>query len=226
MTYDPDFRRTSLRIFMAANKLKVAPWCRSAGLSEGTLRNFLNGASESLSDRSYEALAEAAGTNTEDMKTAAIGAIHNPEVRPPLSIAIRSARIARGLSQEDLGAMVGVSRQAVNMWESGTNFPTVARLTAVAEALGDPRIANIAGSVSDDRALLAVRAMVDAGASKAVLLAFIDEQLAACSPADAVSQGASRKPSEPRSPARESEAVTAQSGTVDTARDPAGTIDP
>lgn len=77
----------------------------------------------------------------------------------------------------------------------------------------------------DGRALLAVRAMVEASASKAVLLAFIDEQLAACSPADAVSQGASRKPSEPRSPARESEAVTAQSGTVDTARAPAGTND-
>lgn len=60
--FDPATRRRALRAFMQDRGLKVLPWCSAAGLSEGTLRNFLAGKSDSLSDRSYELLAEAANT--------------------------------------------------------------------------------------------------------------------------------------------------------------------
>lgn len=112
-----------------------------------------------------------------------LGRAETDQPPEPLALgsAILAARTAKGLTQEELGAAVGVSRQAVNMWETGTNCPTVRRLAAVADALGDPRLANIAnpsGAVAGDtRALLAVRAMIEAGASSKVLLAFIDEAL-------------------------------------------------
>lgn len=41
-------------------------------------------------------------------------------------------RRERGLSQEDLANKVGVSRQAVQKWESGTSQPTLEKLTALA----------------------------------------------------------------------------------------------
>jgi transcriptional regulator with XRE-family HTH domain len=66
--YDPEQRRAAIRQFMEAHKLKVLPWCRSAELAESTLRNFLNGDSASLSDRSYDALARAAHTTVAELK--------------------------------------------------------------------------------------------------------------------------------------------------------------
>lgn len=44
-------------------------------------------------------------------------------------------RKARGLSQEELAAKVGVSRQAVSKWETGDAAPDLNRLLALAEAL-------------------------------------------------------------------------------------------
>jgi len=59
--FNPDQRRRVLRDYMDRNNLSVNGWCTAAGISEGALRNFLNGDSESLSDRSYELLAAARG---------------------------------------------------------------------------------------------------------------------------------------------------------------------
>lgn len=45
------------------------------------------------------------------------------------------ARKARGWSQEDLAARVGVSRQAVSKWETGDAAPDLQKLVALADAL-------------------------------------------------------------------------------------------
>ena len=58
--FAPEQRRRALNQFMETHKLKTFPWCQAAGLSEGTVRNFLKGDSDSLSDRTYEKLAQAA----------------------------------------------------------------------------------------------------------------------------------------------------------------------
>lgn len=44
-------------------------------------------------------------------------------------------RKALGLSQEELAAKIGVSRQAVSKWETGDSTPDLNRLLALAEAL-------------------------------------------------------------------------------------------
>lgn len=48
---------------------------------------------------------------------------------------IRSLRLERGLSQEDLGAEVGVSYQQIQKYERGTNRVSASRLYALAVAL-------------------------------------------------------------------------------------------
>lgn len=60
---DAERRRMALRQFMKIHGLKVFPWARKAGVSEGALRNFLNGKSSSLSTRTLDALARAAGVS-------------------------------------------------------------------------------------------------------------------------------------------------------------------
>jgi lambda repressor-like predicted transcriptional regulator len=57
--YNSDQRRTAIKLFMEKHGLKVAPWCAKAKLSEGTLRNFLKGMSNSLTDRTISKLAHA-----------------------------------------------------------------------------------------------------------------------------------------------------------------------
>ncbi len=59
--FNPELRRRALREYMAAHDLTVNGWTTLAGLRESTLRNFLNGDSQSLSDRSYELLASVRG---------------------------------------------------------------------------------------------------------------------------------------------------------------------
>jgi phage repressor protein C with HTH and peptisase S24 domain len=60
--FSPEQRRRALREYMKRRGLKVYPWTQEAGISEGTLRNFLKGDSDSMSDRSYALLARADGT--------------------------------------------------------------------------------------------------------------------------------------------------------------------
>ncbi|MBQ8207972.1 MAG: L-serine ammonia-lyase, iron-sulfur-dependent, subunit alpha [Clostridia bacterium] len=49
---------------------------------------------------------------------------------------IRKFRIARGLSQIELGERLGVSNRAVSKWERGEAYPTVDTLGEIAQALG------------------------------------------------------------------------------------------
>jgi Zn-dependent peptidase ImmA (M78 family)/transcriptional regulator with XRE-family HTH domain len=51
---------------------------------------------------------------------------------------LRAARRAAGMSQEELGAAIGVSKMAVSKYETGAVVPASARLVALAEALGVP----------------------------------------------------------------------------------------
>ncbi len=66
--FDPELRRRVLRDYMSRNKLTVNGWCIEAGISESTLRNFLNGDSDSLSERSYELLAAARGEQVSTLR--------------------------------------------------------------------------------------------------------------------------------------------------------------
>ncbi len=50
--------------------------------------------------------------------------------------AIRAQRHDRGMSAQDLATEVGVTRQAVYQWESGSTLPTDSKRPAIAEALG------------------------------------------------------------------------------------------
>jgi len=49
---------------------------------------------------------------------------------------LRAARILRGLSQEQLGEIVGVSFQQIQKYENGTNGLSPARMKRLAESLG------------------------------------------------------------------------------------------
>jgi transcriptional regulator with XRE-family HTH domain len=53
--------RKALRFWQAELCLKTASWCKRAGISEGTLRNFLSGVSATIEIDTLEALAEAIG---------------------------------------------------------------------------------------------------------------------------------------------------------------------
>lgn len=66
MAFDAEQRRTALRDFLSQNKgvLNVNKWERKADLGEGTLRRFLKGDTQSLTDNTYVQLAEAASDLT------------------------------------------------------------------------------------------------------------------------------------------------------------------
>lgn len=49
--------------------------------------------------------------------------------------ALREARKKRGLSQEDLADILGVSRQAISKWELGEGYPEVEKLIQLAKQL-------------------------------------------------------------------------------------------
>ncbi len=55
-----------------------------------------------------------------------------------IGTAIRLARLARKLSQTDLGNLLGVTFQQVQKYENGANRVSAARLLQLAEALGIP----------------------------------------------------------------------------------------
>jgi hypothetical protein len=61
MAFDPEQRRSALRSFLKDHeKLNPGLWETTAGLGEGTLRKFLKGRTETLTDKTYERLADAA----------------------------------------------------------------------------------------------------------------------------------------------------------------------
>ena len=51
---------------------------------------------------------------------------------------IRQGRETKGLTQEELAEVVGVSRQAVSKWEKGTSDPSTSNLCALAKLYGIP----------------------------------------------------------------------------------------
>ena len=57
-------------------------------------------------------------------------------IRRSLGEAIRTHRMERGMTQEFVAESIGVSRQAVSKWESGTSDPSTANLFALAELFG------------------------------------------------------------------------------------------
>jgi len=52
------------------------------------------------------------------------------------NLKLKSARAAKDMSQEDLAEAVGVTRQTINMIETGNYNPTINLCTAVCKALG------------------------------------------------------------------------------------------
>lgn len=56
-----DDRRRDLQRFIDEHRLKVSRWAAKAGLSEGTIRNYLTGRSSTLTQATIDALAEAVG---------------------------------------------------------------------------------------------------------------------------------------------------------------------
>jgi hypothetical protein len=60
MAFDADQRRAALRLFMANENVKIGPWEQEARLGDGTLRKFMNGTTNTLTDQTYSRLADAA----------------------------------------------------------------------------------------------------------------------------------------------------------------------
>jgi transcriptional regulator with XRE-family HTH domain len=50
----------------------------------------------------------------------------------PLPQAIRAARLAHGLTQEECAARIGVSQGTISFWENGTEAPTIEHLILLA----------------------------------------------------------------------------------------------
>ena len=50
--------------------------------------------------------------------------------------AIKKFRVAKGMTQEELAAIMGTSQAAVGMWETGARMPRAEQLPTLAEALG------------------------------------------------------------------------------------------
>lgn len=57
---------------------------------------------------------------------------------PRIGMRIRTLRLERGLSQAELGTMLGVSFQQIQKYEKGVNRVSAGRLQRVAEALNVP----------------------------------------------------------------------------------------
>lgn len=64
MDFDPEQRRAALKGFMSRATLKASPWEAESGLGEGTLRKFLDGKTDTLTDRTYAKLAAGASRLT------------------------------------------------------------------------------------------------------------------------------------------------------------------
>ena len=59
-------------------------------------------------------------------------------------------RTQRGLSQSELGAIVGVSNKAISKWENGEALPRLERLKALADYFGVPVEELVAGGKGDE----------------------------------------------------------------------------
>jgi len=68
---------------------------------------------------------------------------------PRIGMRIRTLRLERGLSQAELGEMLGVSFQQVQKYEKGVNRVSAGRIHRVAEVLGVPVTFFYAGFAPD-----------------------------------------------------------------------------
>jgi transcriptional regulator with XRE-family HTH domain len=72
---------------------------------------------------------------------------------------VRALRLDRGLSQSDLGSLIGVTFQQLQKYESGANRVSAGRLARIAAALGVPVTAfySAAGARESDRGFAYLR---------------------------------------------------------------------
>lgn len=77
----------------------------------------------------------------------------------PLHETIRKLRKDKGLTQENLGSIVGLSRNYINLIESGKKIPSIDALTKIAEKLdttpgkimsGEDAVRNIISTISEE----------------------------------------------------------------------------
>lgn len=57
---------------------------------------------------------------------------------PDLGLKIRTMRLSRNLTQQDLGKLVGVSQSAIGMWENNKREPDFKALEALADVFNVP----------------------------------------------------------------------------------------
>lgn len=62
--------------------------------------------------------------------------MNNEIAAEPLAVRIKRLRIASGLTQEQLGALIGISSTAVGNWEAGEFLPKGRYVVKLAGALG------------------------------------------------------------------------------------------
>lgn len=70
---DAEQKRQELRDFIEAKRLKVKPWAAKAGVSSGTIRNFLDGRSQTLTQATVDALAKAADVSAAEIFPSSYG---------------------------------------------------------------------------------------------------------------------------------------------------------
>lgn len=53
-----------------------------------------------------------------------------------MKVTLKSARVNKGLNQQEAADILGVSRTTLQSWETYKSFPTVAQLPAIEKAYG------------------------------------------------------------------------------------------
>lgn len=75
--------------------------------------------------------------------------------------AVRKARRARNLTQQDLADLVGVSRNMVGLWERGLHEPHAENLARVQEVLGLGEVETTPADADADAFLPVVRSLLN-----------------------------------------------------------------
>lgn len=149
-------RRKALGDFMARHGLKPTPWARAAGVSDGAIRAFMKGQSDSLTARTYEKLAEAARVSPAEL--CGWGPIGGASDAPPdgndridISFAYRlaAAREAAGLSTGALAKRLGLAEAEYGAIEQGAASPAriLPKLARIAKITNTPLEAFFNGQV-------------------------------------------------------------------------------
>lgn len=103
--------------------------------------------------------------------------------RHEIARTIRSARLARDLTQKELAVALGVTQSAVGQWESARTAPSRDHFPDIADALGIP-LHTLHGAadgehrLSPDAARLALKADMLADSERAAIEAAVDGMLA------------------------------------------------